>query len=723
MVIQQPTAIVRALAYIDPKYFGAFSISRGIGRALGNKITGNHTQLYDELKKYAPVAAIKQMGRFDTDMGMGAVDYLTAKEFEGFKAQAKAIFTEKGYLGKRFDEITGFLAERADEITWAQIWQAVKKEVADKQGLKMGSEAHLQAAGKRFTEVITRTQVYDSVFSRSANMRAKTGMMSMVTSFMAEPTTTANMLTDAIRKAKQGDVKHFLRVSASVAGAIIFNNILRSAVYAMRDDDEDETFVEKYLQALTGGVFDDVNPMSYLPFWRDVWSLVQRYDVERADMSVIATLMDAAYSLADVMAKDTSGMTEEELAAHEKKKAQKGWSFADALASAVGLPMKNVRRDILGAVNFFATIKADGSRETTSGSLKDRVWEDFVSSVPGAKYVADLDSRTDDLYDAIVAGDNAYMERLKSGYKSEQSYLQAVRKGLRENDGRIRAAAVARMDGELESYMSIAKEIIAEGNFTQDDVVAAINAVINELTPSGSSSATKAKGLFDTNAFAVAVSQDDTEMAKMIQADIVRTAQLNGKTEEEAEKSFISSVTSACKEMFGEGDLSEEQAVNALMDFCEKDEDEAKEKVAYWEFQNANPQYADWSQDTVTKYKDLEPDTAAHVIEVLGGLSAEDGYTSVRPVQKLEAIASDSGLPAKDKETALRANMDSKLEAKYDTARDMGISMGNFVKAYRKYQDTSGESKKATVIAYYKKTFGISNSKAEDLYDLFVGKK
>lgn len=271
--------------------------------------------------------------------------------------------------------------------------------------------------------------------------------------------------------------------------------------------------------------------------------------------------------------------------------------------------------------------------------------------------------------------------------------------------------------------MSIAKEIIAEGNFTQDDVVAAINAVINELTPSGSSSATKAKGLFDTNAFAVAISQDDTEMAKMIQADIVRTAQLNGKTEEEAEKSFISSVTSACKEMFGEGDLSEEQAVNALMDFCEKDEDEAKEKVAYWEFQNANPQYADWSQDTVTKYKDLEPDTAAHVIEVLGGLSAEDGYTSVRPVQKLEAIASDSGLPAKDKETALRANMDSKLEAKYDTARDMGISMGNFVKAYRKYQDTSGESKKATVIAYYKKTFGISNSKAEDLYDLFVGKK
>lgn len=75
----------------------------------------------------------------------------------------------------------------------------------------------------------------------------------------------------------------------------------------------------------------------------------------------------------------------------------------------------------------------------------------------------------------------------------------------------------------------------------------------------------------------------------MIQADIVRTVQLNGKTEEEAEKSFISSVTSACKEMFGEGDLSEEQAVNALMDFCEKDEVEARASVAYWEFSMEYP--------------------------------------------------------------------------------------------------------------------------------------
>lgn len=307
-------------------------------------------------------------------------------------------------------------------------------------------------------------------------------------------------------------------------------------------------------------------------------------------MSVIATLIDAARGLADVLAEDTEGMTEEELEAREKKLADRGWDFVNSLASVVGLPVKNLRRDILGAVNFFETVKADGDRQTTAGSLKDKVWEDFVSSVPGVDILVDTDSRTDDLYDAIVAGDSAYVERLKSGYKTEQAYIQAVRKGLRENDARIRAAAEARINGDLENYMTTAKEIIAEGRFTQDDVVVAINGVINELTPGGSSaSAPKAKGLFDANAFATAISQDDAEMAKLIQADIIRTAQRNGKTEEEAKKSFVSSVTSACKEMFGEGELSEEQAVEALTEFCGKDKTEARASVAYWDFAMEHP--------------------------------------------------------------------------------------------------------------------------------------
>lgn len=447
-------------------------------------------------------------------------------------------------------------------------------------------------------------------------------------------------------------MKFFLRVGASVAGAIVFNNILRSAVYAMRDDDEDETFIEKYLQALAGGMFDDLNPMSYLPFWRDVWSLAQGYDVERADMSVIGILIDAGLSLAEAMAKDTDGMSEEELEAHGDKLKELGWKFIDGLASAVGLPEKNLRRDIMGAVNFFDTIKADSDRKTTVGSLKDKVWEDFVSSVPGVNIVVDTDSKTDDLYDALVAGDTAYVERLKSGYKSEQSYLQAKRKGLRENDGRIKAAAVARIAGDLETYMTIAKEIIAEGHFIQDDVVVAINAVINELTPDQSSSSSeKHKGLFNANAFSVAISQGDTEMAKMIRADIIRTAQRNGKTEEEAQKSFISSATSACKEMFGEGELTQDQAVKALVNFCDKDEVEACASVAYWDFTMEYPDTgvsAGWFESYLKKVEG----SGIAIEEYVEYRNRKSGYT--KRAEVLEVI-DGMDLTRKQKDALYRA--------------------------------------------------------------------
>ena len=608
VVIQQPSAIVRALAYIDPKYFGPLTISRGVGRALGNKVTGNHTSLYEELKKYAPVAAIKQMGYFDTNMGMTAVDFLTTKEYEGFKGSALGLLKDKQYRKRRVDDAMGFLASRADEITWVQIWQAVKKEVADKQKLTVGSEAHLKAAGERFTEVITKTQVYDSVFARSANMRSKGALMSMTTSFMAEPTTTANMITDAIRKAKKGDVKQLLRVGASVSCAVVFNNILRSLIYAMRDDDEDETFIEKYLQALGSGIVDDAVPLNYLPFWRDVWSLAQGYDAERADMSVIATAIEAGTDLAELLRKDTSEMSEEQLEAHNQKLADTGWKFVDGICSAVGLPEKNIRRDIMSIFNSFDTLSKDfGGRGTTANSLTDNVWEELLEGIPGVSIAVETDSKTDNLYDAIVSGDKVYVARLKAGYKSDSAYHQAIRKGLRENDMRIKQAAVARVGKDIEEYKRIATEIISEGNFVQDDVVLAIMAEVNAMEAgSGSTTSAKHKGIFTSDDLAVAVSQDDLELADEVKADIIETGKKNGKTEEKALESFVSAATSSCKEAYLLGELSDEQAVRALVAYCDKEEYDAWGDVAYWSYKQEDPDSEISAQWFDTYYKKVE---------------------------------------------------------------------------------------------------------------------
>jgi len=556
VVIQQPSAIGRAFALVDPKYFHF------------TKDGMKHSELWDELKQYAPVAVIKEMGYFDTDMGRSTKDFITAKEYSGIEEKAKALFTDGTYR----DEVLSKAPALADELTWCAIWNAVKRETKAKNpGLSIKSEELLQKAGKRFTEVITKTQVYDSVLSRSANMRSKSGLMSMATSFMAEPTTTINMIEDALVKAKKGDKRYAARAFSSAAVSVILNNALVAVVYGARDDDDDETYLEKYSQAFVSNTLDDINPITYYPFLRDMWSLLQGYDIERTDMSLVGDVADALKGLAKAYTSENGDV------------AGAWWDIAGSVANIGGIPAQNIDRDVKGAINFVKTLIEDASkRDTTWGSMSDALGEAVRNSLPVIGWLPG-ETKRDKLYDAIVNGDDTYVGRLKRGYKDESAYRQAVRKALRENDYRIKRAADAKVSGDLNEYLRLAKEIIAEKCFTQDDVVAAINAEINAMTSSGNgSTSAKVTGMFKADDFAVAITQGDAEMASAIKDDIIQTAKKNGKTAEEAEKSFASAVSASCKEMFDAGEMTEEEVINALTQFCGKTHKEAKNRVRSW---------------------------------------------------------------------------------------------------------------------------------------------
>ena len=397
VVVQQPTAIVRATALVDAKYF------------VGKPTKQKHKDAWAEVKKYAPVAVIKEMGYFDTGMGKSSVEWLKG---------------EKTFMDK-VDDATSRLPALADEVTWVAIWNAVKRETVHKyKHLTPNSEAFLQVVGERFTEVVTKTQVYDSTLSRSANMRSKGTFMNMVTSFLAEPTTSINMLQDAFRK---GNKKYIARALGAVYGSVVLNSALVSLIYAMRDDDDDETFLEKYLSRFTTEVLDGINPLTYVPFVKDIWSIAQGFDVERADMSLISDAIGSFQQLVKVLSKDTSDMDEDELAEHKKAITEAILGITDTISSLVGVPVKNIRRDINGVINFFKTIGEDlDGRETTAGSLGDNILEDVKDSVPVWGWFPD-ESNMDKLYDAIIKGDTAYVERLKSGYKSEDAYQSAIR--------------------------------------------------------------------------------------------------------------------------------------------------------------------------------------------------------------------------------------------------------------------------------------------------------
>ena len=63
-VVQQPTAIIRAMALVDSKYF------------VGMPVAPSRANM-EELKTYAPIAIIKEIGGFDAGGGRQTTDWLT----------------------------------------------------------------------------------------------------------------------------------------------------------------------------------------------------------------------------------------------------------------------------------------------------------------------------------------------------------------------------------------------------------------------------------------------------------------------------------------------------------------------------------------------------------------------------------------------------------------------------------------------------------------------
>ena len=311
VIIQQPSSIARAFAYIDPKYFAT------------NPETKNYKSEWEVLKKYAPVAIIKEMGSFDIGIGRQSTKWITAREYNGFKEKAGAIVKDSDYR----DDVLSKGPAIADMVSWVYIWEAAKNKVATEQNLE--GEALLEAAGKVFTEAIVRTQVYDSVLSKSGIMRSKSDGAKLFTAFMAEPITTLNLAFSGLMKGIRGDRKAMAKSFASVGAATILNAILVSLVYAARDDDEDENYGEKYLESLTTEVLEGVNILTYMPYIKDLWSYYQGYSVDRADLTVFEKLIDSLNGLFS----DTKS----------------GWAKARALTESIstifGLPVRNVLRD------------------------------------------------------------------------------------------------------------------------------------------------------------------------------------------------------------------------------------------------------------------------------------------------------------------------------------------------------------------------------------------
>lgn len=569
VAIQQPSAIGRALSIIDTKYFAKTTFTK---------------RSYDEIKKYAPVAIIKEMGYFDTNMAQSTVDYLNNADYKG-KEKIAAFFKDGAFR----DEAMGYFASKADSITWAHIWNACKAETKDKFP-DLSTEESLQKAGKRFTEVITKTQVYDSVFSRSALMRSKNGAVKMATAFMAEPTTSLNMLFNATVQAKRGKFskKKATRIVASLVIASVINALLQSIVTAARNDDDDKTYAEKYIAELIPNFIDNANPVNQIAFLKDAISALQGYDVTRADMSVFSDLYNSIHN----MNSDNLTYT------------QKIESLAGSIGAFFGLPIKNVIRDINSVENVIKGAKNGNSfnpsmaKEATQPEIKEALLTDDVLAIFGLDLFPEKDKQQM-IYEAIENGDKEMYKRLADNVSNPDNY---IKKGLIENDKRVAEAGLAYLDSDISKAISTAKELEDDG-FNYELSYKAIKSYSSEiqkaagykaegedkkykealetLISSGTDKKTVEKAidkvdlskessdneskLYNKQDLVNAINSGDESVLKTVIDSNIATDISNGKTKTEAEKSIKSSLKSAFKEEYLAADNSKRSQIKTKL--------------------------------------------------------------------------------------------------------------------------------------------------------------
>ena len=442
VLVQQPTAIVRAATVMDAKWL---AVPANLNMVAVNKNM-------KEMQDHSPIAKWKSWGFYNTDVSRNMRDIFMDK-----KDISSAIFMD--------------MYGKADDFTWTMIWNGVKKEVAhDNPHLIKGSDEYWQAVNERFSYVVDRTQVVDSVFHRSQIMRNQDTFSKMVTSFMAEPTKTFNMLRTELVLAGQdiqnGNKGKAMARTARVCSVFIANAAAVSAAAALIDalrgaspDDDDKSFEEKWKAYFKKDTWQNVDLFSLLPGLRDVQSLIQDYDVSRMDLDGITKLIKAC-----------AAWKKPEYTLYAKLKAT-----AKGISVVTGVPFYNVMRDSESAYvqyNKYAISDSVGSY------VKHKTQYDAGNKDNLSKFMADYKQ-------AAKAGDRDSMEYIKNDLIKSGIKESVVKDAITRLLAKANKKAVEKAADSLDvSKIKAAEQNCVDGGMSQgkadDKIKYAVNGEYND---------------------------------------------------------------------------------------------------------------------------------------------------------------------------------------------------------------------------------------------------
>lgn len=432
VVIQQPTAIVRALAEMDPDI-----VAKGMAVA-----TSHLKQSMQEAQKNAPIAWWKAQGYFETSMGKSLYEMITGI------STAKDKVVEKSMA----------LAGKADDVTWGAIWEASKLWVQKyNPNLDTSSEEFMNAVKEKFDDVIDQTQVVDSILHRPMILRSKNAIVKMDMSFMAEPLKSANLIRNAIVNVKNGKpqaVKRLVRVSFACVLSNVAAAAAKAVIMAMRDTGDDD-WLEKWLESFTGDLLSALNPLGIIPLVKDIFSILDGYDVERMDMSAITGLVQFVQQAVEYASKDKLD---------DALNLQNIYKLTRYVSQLTGIPVYNVLREVdtwvfdLFGDPVFRTIKATPDSETYTALYNAAM--------------SNNNTAMQNQYDKLGKTQKEVESALKSKITDENSDL------FNEN---VDKAAKARLSGDIKTAVNIVRQLAETTALSKDFWTACVNSRINKL--------------------------------------------------------------------------------------------------------------------------------------------------------------------------------------------------------------------------------------------------
>ena len=422
VVVQQPTAFFRAGEMISYKY-------------LKDGLTGKYAKEAAELRdRTSDVFWLKNQGNIDGYITQSMVSTITGVQ------------TRK----EQINEKAGFLAGKADEVTWAAMYRAVYAEQVDKLGkAKIGTQEFEDAVNDRFSEIMLRTQVYDGTITRSQFMRSTDWYNKMASAFMAEPVKTYNIvlrhMIDLAQAKNEKDIKAAKQGIRRAAGVLTLTNLANAVVQSLWDsfrnagdaDGEGENFWERFLEAiglgflvddeedtigsatgkfLSGNFVDNMDLLGNIPLVADYWDAIKTgfssailgESSYSSDSDLSMSAINNFFSAVKAIVNPSEKMT------NYGKFAAIARGFSDM----TGIPVYAVQRDAVAIYNVLAKDIANGLAGTELPVLQET-----------SKYTKAQQAKLDVYTEAMNSGD--FKQAIEDAYNAGNSY-ESIRNSIKD---------------------------------------------------------------------------------------------------------------------------------------------------------------------------------------------------------------------------------------------------------------------------------------------------